>query len=266
MWEPLREAPFLQTIFELDTPSASALAFVVLALAALFFGIALIRLGGAFSISLRPLPAYDNLKESITDAAESGHTVHLSAGSDTVGGTTTIETLAGVTAVASLAGRAAASHVPTLMTTASPLVLPLLQAVSEQAYEQAGAPGEHIPTQVRFSGDNRSAYAVGVTDAIENEDISDSALIGPFTEEVLLIGERSRLRNVTQTIGTVSVRALPYAVVTADQVLVGEEMFAAGAYLSDQHSHVASLLAQDWLRLVVVATIVVGVIVKTFGG
>ena len=42
-------------------------------------------------------------------------------------------------------------------------------------------------------------------------------------------------------------------------------MYAAGAYLNRQPAHLASLRAQDVLRLILVLTILAGVTLKTLG-
>jgi hypothetical protein len=243
--------------------SDGLLALSVIALAALFLSLALLKFGGAYRVRLRALPAYARLTHAITESAESGAPIHLSAGSGSLGAAASAETLAGVTAVASLVGRAATSHVPTLITTASPLVLPMLQTAAEQSYQQAGAAHEYRPSAIRFAGDDRNAYAVSAADAIAHQGIKTSLFLGGLGDETLLLGQRGQEAGVQQIMGTTSTRALPYALTTADAVVVGEEVFAAGAYLGGKPSHVASLLAQDWLRLSVVLAIVVGVIVKT---
>ncbi len=244
--------------------SLIALGYVILA--ALLLAIALLKVGGAYRVSLRPIAGYTRIKEEITDAAESGKTIHLSAGSGGLGGGASADTLAGINAVSILAGRAATARTATLITTASPVVLPLLQSAAEQAYQRAGAPGEFQPAQVRFTGDDRNAYAVAVTDSLCHERISTSLLLGSLGDETLFIGERGRAAGLTQIVGTPSTRALPYAITTADAAIIGEETYAAGAYLSAKPAHVASLLAQDWLRLLVVGAIIAGVIARTLGG
>jgi hypothetical protein len=239
-----------------------ALGFIILAL--LLFAIASYKVGGAYRLSLRPISGYDYLKHAVTEAAESGQGLHLSAGTGSVGTAASAETLAGVNAVRSIAGRAATAHVPLILTTSSPVVLPLLQSATEQAYTAAGAPRDYQATQVRFAGDDRSAYAVTASDVMQHNNIAASLLVGALGDETLFIGERAAMRGITQVTGTASTRALPYALATAQHALIGEEIYAAGAYLSGRPVLQASLLTQDWLRLVVVAAIIIGVIVKSF--
>ena len=144
-------------------------------------------------------------------------------------------------------------------------VLPLLQSAAEQAHDKAAASSEYDPSSVRFLSTDPAAYAVGVTDTLQHEKVSMSAVTGALGDEVLLIGERGREAGIFQVTGTASVRALPYAITTADNTLVGEDLYAAGAYLADKPAHVASLLVQDRLRLLLVAAVVAGVIIKTLG-
>ena len=265
MLELLREFYDLLAAGKAGLSIDGLLALGIVIVAAVLFAVALLRTGGAYRVSLRSIPAYDLLKQAITDAAESGDVIHLSAGSGTVGGASSADTLAGVQAAGHLLARAATEGVATLTTTASPLVLPLLQSAAEQAYRRAGADDEYDPERVRFAGDDRNAYAANLTDALRTEGVSTSMLLGSLAEETLFIGERGRSAGVTQVVGTASTRALPYAVTTADATIVGEEMYAAGAYLGGQLAQKASLLAQDWLRLAVVAAIVAGVILRSLG-
>jgi hypothetical protein len=251
--------------YNLGMTTGGLLALSTFIVAALLYLIARTRITAAYHLTLRPLPAYDQIKQAITEATESGDVVHLSTGAGSVGAASTTETLAGINAVAAAAGRAATSHAASVITTASPVVLPLVQGAAERAYASAGAPGDFDPAQVRFTADERNAYAVAAADVVSHERVSASLIIGALADETLLIGERGRQAAAEQMIGAADVRALPYAMLTANWTIVGEEIYAAGAYLAGWPAHLASLLAQDWLRLIVVAVIVAGVVIRTMG-
>jgi hypothetical protein len=49
---------------------------------------------------------------------------------------------------------------------------------------------------------------------------------------------------------------LPFVYATADEPLVGEEIFAGSAYLRREPIQVASMLAEDWARWAIAAVIV----------
>ena len=50
-----------------------------------------------------------------------------------------------------------------------------------------------------------------------------------------------------------------------DYTLIGEELFAASAYLSGEPRLVGGLKGADMLKLVIIAVIVVGCVLETFG-
>ncbi len=51
----------------------------------------------------------------------------------------------------------------------------------------------------------------------------------------------------------------------ADDTLLGGDLFAAGAYLDKARAHVASLRAQDVLRVILILVILAGAAAKTLG-
>jgi hypothetical protein len=53
---------------------------------------------------------------------------------------------------------------------------------------------------------------------------------------------------------------------TAQHTIVGEDLFAAGAYLSRKATATASLMAQDQVRLLLVGMILAGVALETLAG
>lgn len=261
---PLDLQTFLATRgFGISTEGIIALSALVLAV--ILFAVALVRIDGGRWPSLRPIAAFTAMDDAITEATETGHAIHLSPGAGTVGDLSTAATLAGVTAVSALTERAAASSVTSIASTASPLALVLLQNASEQAFASAGAPGEHDAAQLRFASPDRSAFAASVSDVVQHERISANLVSGSVGDEILIISERGHDAGALQVAGTDVALSLPLAVATADSVAAGEEIYAAGAYLGRGRAHVASLQAQDRVRLAIVVVIVAGVIVKTLG-
>jgi hypothetical protein len=241
------------------------LALAILVLAIVFLAVALVRLDAGDAPALRPIAAFTAMDDAITESTETGQAILLSPGAGTVGDVSTAATLAGLTAVSALAERAATSSVTAIVTTASPLVLPLLENASERAFSAAGAPGEGDATLVRFAAPDRSAFAVSVSDAVQHEGVSASMVSGSLGDEILIFSERAHDAGALQVAGTDTALSVPVAVATADHLLIGEQIYSAGAYLGQQRSHVASLQAQDWLRLLVVAAIIAGVIIRTLG-
>lgn len=220
---------------------------------------------------LRPLPL-QGLRRAIKRAAEAGTAIHVSLGVGGLGelGSGTAETLAGLVTLEGVAREANAVGARVVATTASPIVLPLAQATLEQSYANAGYPQEYAPTDVRFlagaTGPGRAAYAAGVMDILRREHVSANVLVGQFADEYLLLGEAGAMQGITQLAGSNDPGTLAFMAASADDTLVGEEMYALGAYLSKDPVHIASLRVQDWVRILLVIAIVVLVIGRVLVG
>ncbi len=219
---------------------------------------------------LRPLPL-KTLRQAIKRAAEAGTAVHVSPGLGSLEpGRGTAETLAGLVALEGVAREAHAVGVRVVASTASPIVLPLAQAALEQSYIAAGYPEEYNPTDARFlaegTGPGRAAYAAGVTDILHHENVSANVMVGQFGDEYLLMGEVGAKRGLTQLAGSNDPHVLAFMAASADDTLIGEEMYALGAYLLDDPVHIASLQVQDWARILLVSAIIVLVLVRLLLG
>jgi hypothetical protein len=233
---------------------------LLLILPVLFFLASRVSVGKAGG--LRPLPGIEELPSSVGRSAETGQPLHVSVGVGGVGGGATAETWAGLTLLAQLADEAAACDTPFIVTVADATVLPIAQDILRRAYTRHGNPEGYDPTQVRFIAPSPLAYAAGVMGLVEREPLTANVMVGSFGDEFLLMGETGVRRGVRQVAGAADPRTLPFVYASADETLVGEEMFAGGAYTTGSPIQVASLLAEDWARWAVIATIVVVAILK----
>jgi hypothetical protein len=109
------------------------------------------------------------------------------------------------------------------------------------------------------------AYAAGCMPIIHDEHVSANIFAGHLGTEIALLteaGERSRSLTVA---GTDSIHAQAVLFATSDEPLLGEELYAAGAYLCAGLAHSASMRMQDILRWVLVVAILIGAIIKLIG-
>ena len=63
--------------------------------------------------------------------------------------------------------------------------------------------------------------------------------------------------------GTANIPQLPFFVVACDYTLIGEELYAASAYLSGEPKLVGSLKGGDLLKVVAIVVIVIGCALET---
>lgn len=241
----------------------AALTLVVLLvfLSFLLFADRRVRLGNR--PALRPLPGFALLDGFVGEAVETGRTLHLSLGTKGIGGASTADTMAGLMVLERLAEQAVATGLKLVVTVSDPSLLPMAQDTLRRAYERRNYLQGYDPLQVRYIAPDAIAYAAGVMGVLEREDVVANAMIGGFGDEFLLMGENGARKEVRQVGGTSSPESLPFVYVSMDEALLGEEIYAGGAYLSSKPSHLGSLLAQDWLRLALILAIVLGVLIRT---
>ncbi len=95
--------------------------------------------------------------------------------------------------------------------------------------------------------------------------VESAALIGNFGDEYLLLGEAATQNDIAQIGGASHPNTLPFVYASTPNALLGEEIYAAGAYLQKNPAHIGSLLAQDTMRWIIVAIMLGGVTLATVG-
>ncbi len=221
------------------------------------------------TLPLRRIAAYEALKDLLARAAESGKPVHISVGTAGAGTDKTVDTTAGLYVLEYLADRAAVSAIPPVVTVSDPTALPVAQDQMRRAYVRQGYPEEYDGRQVRLIAPpvygSNVAYAAGVMDVLAHERVMANVMIGAFGDEFLLIGETGARQDLLQAGGTSTIDVLPFVLTSISHPVIGEEIYAAGAYLSGRRTHIASLLAQDTVRGLLAIIIVVLAIIKSVG-
>lgn len=206
----------------------------------------------------RPLPALDALRHGLAVGAETGRAIHVSPGGGTIGArATTAETIAGLLAAECTATEAALSGAPIIASSGDSVAHLAMRGTLRQAYQRAGLGQDYNPANVQLlAQQDPMAYASGVTTLYGRQRLEASQLIGSFGHEVLLATEVGAQRTV-QVAGATTSTAMPLIYLTADGALIGEEIYAAEAYLSRAPEARARLLTSDALRTVAIVAIVV---------
>jgi hypothetical protein len=212
---------------------------------------------------LRSIPAFNALQGVTARAIETGKAVHVSLGLGGITGDVTADSLAGLSVLEYLADQSAAAGVPPIVTIADPTLLPLAQDVIRRPYVRGQELGDSATRQVRWIAPEPAAYAAGVMGVLGVEPVDANVMIGSFGDEYLLMAEATQRRKITQIGGASDPNVAPFVFATADQMLIGEELYAAGAYLTQKPWHIGSLLAQDLVRWAAVLIVVVLVVINT---
>ncbi len=219
------------------------------------------RIKAGHKVYLRRIPALDKLPHLMSQAVESGQKIHISLGTGGVTDATTASTLAGLAVLDYLAERGCGSGVPPLVTVADPLVLPAAQNSLHQAYRRHGRPKEYHGTMVEMVAPQPTIYALGASTRLDQKETAANLMFGSFGSEALLLAEPGAHRGIPQLAGTDDPQAMALLLAAADDVIIGEEIYAVPAYLNRKPAYVASLQAQDVLRIgVVVLILITGVL------
>lgn len=222
---------------------------------------------GRLIVRLRPLRALAVLQQALAYGAETGRALHVSPGSGSIGGRgSTAETIAGLLMAERVASEAALSGTSLLASSGDAVTHLALRGTVRQAYQHAGVGQGYHPSQVQLlAHQDPMAYASGITTLYGRQKLEASQLIGAFDQELLLAAEVGAQLHVPQIIGVSSATAQPLAILAADSVLIGEELYAAEAYLATAATAQARLFTQDALRVVVIVAMVILALLGAFG-
>jgi hypothetical protein len=212
---------------------------------------------------LRPILAFNALQSVTARAIETGRCVHVSLGLGGVSGDVTADSLAGLSVLEYLSNQSAATGVPPIVTIADPTLLPLAQDVMRRPCGMEREEAAQAARHVRWVAPEPAAYAAGVVGTLGAEAVDANVMIGAFGDEYLLMGEAANRRHIIHIGGASDPNVIPFVFATADHTLMGEDMYAAGAYLAHKPWHIASLLAQDFMRWGIVLVIITFVVINT---
>jgi hypothetical protein len=216
-------------------------------------------------ISMRSIPAFKHFRREVDLAVEAGKRLHISLGRGSINELQGGSAFIGLTILDRCARAASNSDRPPVTTSGDGVIMILSQDSLQNTYHSLATEDRYDPTSARLTGLTPLAYAAGAMPPIHDEYVSANILAGHFGSEVALLTEAGE-RNRSLTVGgsdSISAQAVLYA--TSDEPLLGEELYAAGAYLGEGPAHTASLQMQDIVRWILVVSIVLGAILKLLG-
>ena len=117
----------------------------------------------------------------------------------------------------------------------------------------------------RLAGVTAMSYAVGVLPALHRENTSTMVLGGALGAEIRLILDAAEDEQVHVLAASDSLTGQSVAFSSPVELLIGEEIFAVPAYLHAGSMYSASLLAEDSLRWLLIAVILLGAGLQSIG-
>ncbi len=214
---------------------------------------------------LRRIEAFERLNRSVGLAVENGTRLHISLGRGNLITTRGGSALAALALLRRLTERTSASDRPPIVTSGDASLAILSQDTLQSGYHAAGADDQYRFSTGRLTGLTPFAYAAGTVPVVRDENVSTNVFIGDFGAESGLMVEAAERENSTIIAASDNLSAQSIFYATSQDPLIGEELFAAGAYTGAGAAHEASLTVQDILRWLVILAIIFGSALKFVG-
>lgn len=176
-----------------------------------------------------------------------------------------IQTIASMVILGRVARKAAEYGSSLLVPTCRSVVMSVSQEVVKEAYLQTGRPDAFRREDITYLTDDQFGYAAGVDGMMVRQRPAAIFLLGTFYAESLILAETGKSVGAIQIAGTAMVSQIPFFIAACDYTLIGEELYAASAYLSREPRLLGSLKGQDAAKLVIMIMIVLGVLGATAG-
>lgn len=211
---------------------------------------------------VRRLAAVDAMDEAIGRATEMGRPVLYVPGIEEV---EDIQTIASMLILGRVARKTAELEVPLRVPCRTPFVMAVADEVVRAGYMAAGRPDAYREDDVRFISSEQFAYCAGVNGMILRDRPAANFYLGRFFAESLIFAETGFAAGSIQIAGTAEVTQLPFFIAACDYTLIGEEFFAAGAYLSQDEMLLSTLKAADWTKMLLVTLLLAGSVLMSLG-
>lgn len=214
---------------------------------------------------LRRIAAFERLNREVGLSVENGTRLHISLGRGNLFTARGGSALAGLAMLRRISERTSVSDRPPIVTSGDASLAILSQDSSQAGYRAAGAEDAYRVTGGRLTGLSPFAYAAGVLPIARDDNVSAHVLIGDLGAESGLIAEAAERQNASLIAASDNLTAQAIFYASAQDPLIGEELFAAGAYTGAGVSHEASLNVQDVLRWIVIVVILIGAALTILG-
>lgn len=211
---------------------------------------------------VRRIAGLKAIEEAIGRATEMGRPILYVPGIDDMNN---IQTIASMVILNDVARIAATYETPMIVPVCRPFVVPVAEEAVQQGYLNAGRPELYKPDTVRYLSDVQFAFTAGVSGIMLREKTAANLYLGSFFAESLVLAETGFSTGAIQVAGTANIHQLPFFVAACDFALIGEELYAASAYLSNEPMLVGTLKASDVAKILIIVAVLAGVLAQTAG-
>jgi hypothetical protein len=213
-------------------------------------------------VKVRRIPALDAIEEAVGRATEMGRSCLFVPGIQDLND---IQTIAGLNILSRVAKVAAEYDAKVEVPTCRSLTMTAARETVQSAFLAAGRPDSYSEDLIYYVTDEQFGYVAFLTGKMVREKPAACFYLGSFFAESLMLAETGNSIGAIQVAGTAEPTQLPFFVAACDYTLIGEEFFAASAYLSGDPAQLGSLKGQDFGKILVAVLLVCGSLCATLG-
>ena len=213
-------------------------------------------------VPLRRIAGLDAVEEAIGRSTEMGRPILYLTGA---GDMSEVPTIAATVILGEVAKKVAHYDTTLNVPHRDPIVMAVCQEIVKEAYVEAGRPDAYKEDSNFFITGDQFSYTAAVDGIMLREKPAANFFMGSYFAESLLLTETGASTGAIQIAGTDSDHQLPFFVTTCDYTLIGEELYAASAYLSREPVLVGTLRGQDFGKAFIMGVLVLGTALATVG-
>jgi hypothetical protein len=211
---------------------------------------------------IRKIPGLEAVDEAVGRATEMGKPILYVPGLGDIDWTATI---ASMNILGEVAKKIALYDTPLVVCNRWSVVYTVSKEVVKEAFITEGRPDKFQEDYVRYLTEAQFGFAAAVNGIMLREQPATNFFIGRFWAESLIIAETGAQTGAIQIAGSDSVLQLPFFVAACDYTLIGEELYAASAYLSREPLLMGSLKAQDYGKIIVLVILFIFTVISFVG-
>ena len=204
---------------------------------------------------VRRIPGLDAVDEAIGRATEMGRPILYLTGSGDMGD---VSTIAATVVLGEVAKRAASYGTDVKVPHRDPIVMAVCQEVMKESCTAAGRPDAYKEDANFFITTDQFSYTAAVDGIMLRERPAANFYLGTYYAESLLLAETGASTGAIQIAGTDSDHQLPFFITACDYTLIGEELYAASAYLSRERVLLGTLRGQDVGKTIFLVAMILG--------
>lgn len=206
-----------------------------------------------------------NLRKSIGLSIEHGKGLHISLGKSELQNIHGAASLIGLETLNQIIDQSILSDNPPVTTSGSGDLTFLAQTQHENVVNDKSGAVSDFHSNAYLSGATNYSYIAGAIPPSSDDTLSTQIFVGNIGSEIGLLIDSNNKKKHFSLAATDSLEGQSVSYVCSNEALIGEEIFAIPAQMSNKPIYKVSLLIQDLLRWVIIAIIIIVLILKLGG-